>query len=79
MSVTLTTRYETSCPARLDDGLNTKPQPIQDGSLIITPVMTSTDASFGAEVSGIDWSRPATPQLISQVNFSLSECQKSKF
>ncbi|KAK1675860.1 putative alpha-ketoglutarate-dependent 2,4-dichlorophenoxyacetate dioxygenase [Colletotrichum godetiae] len=33
-------------------------QPIQDGHILITPVLHDEKSSFGAKIDGIDWSRP---------------------
>jgi alpha-ketoglutarate-dependent 2,4-dichlorophenoxyacetate dioxygenase len=71
MSTTFTTTYENTCPARPDAGvlrLRGSSEIIQHGSLTIKPVMVSENSAFGAEVSGIDWSRPVPPEVVRQVN-----------
>jgi alpha-ketoglutarate-dependent 2,4-dichlorophenoxyacetate dioxygenase len=72
-TLTFTTTYSNTCPARNAAAvlhLRATPNSIQDGSLTITPVMVSGDSAFGAEVSGIDWSRPIPPETIKQVSLS---------
>jgi hypothetical protein len=71
----LTTTYANTCPTRNAAAvlhLRATPNSIQDGSLTITPVMVSSDSAFGAEVSGIDWSRPIPTETIKQVRLSRS-------
>lgn len=58
--------YENTCPAsplRLQDAA----PDIKDGNLIITPILTYGDSAFGAEVAGVDWSRPVSEELVKQV------------
>ncbi|KAK9424998.1 putative TauD/TfdA-like domain-containing protein [Seiridium unicorne] len=51
--------YENRCPAASDAGtLRLRGAPLQDGALTIKPVLVSENSSFGAEISGVDWSRP---------------------
>jgi alpha-ketoglutarate-dependent 2,4-dichlorophenoxyacetate dioxygenase len=59
-----TTTYENTCPARPVLHLRST---IQDGGLNIVPVMVSGESAFGAEIDGIDWSRPIPPETIKQV------------
>ena len=69
MSTTLTTTYPVTCPARVDSVLRLRgiPKSIQDGQLIITPVTVNGNSSFGAEVSGVNWSNPLPDELVKQV------------
>lgn len=66
---TLTRTYEnTSPPANGVLRLRGAPETIQDGVLTITPIIVSGDSSFGAEVSGVDWSKPVPEKLVKQVS-----------
>ena len=57
--------YETTCPPRPDaDAI----EPIQEGTLTIKPVFESGDSFFGAEIYGVDWSKPVPPELVAQVS-----------
>jgi hypothetical protein len=47
-------------------GLSTN-APVQDRSLIVTPVLVAGDHAFGAEVSGVDWSLPVSEDVVQQV------------
>ncbi|RDW66637.1 hypothetical protein BP5796_09386 [Coleophoma crateriformis] len=72
MSTPLITTYENTCPARTATGVlrlrgASEPQLIRDGSLTIEPVLVSPNSAFGAEVSGIDWSRPIPPEMVKQL------------
>lgn len=40
---------------------------IQQGSLIVKPILQADDSSFGAEVSGVDWERPVPEDVVQQV------------
>ncbi|PWY84782.1 putative alpha-ketoglutarate-dependent 2,4-dichlorophenoxyacetate dioxygenase [Aspergillus heteromorphus CBS 117.55] len=40
---------------------------IQEGALTVRPVFQSADSSFGAEVSGIDWSNPIPADVVAQL------------
>ena len=66
MSTTLTRTYETTCPPRLQ--LKAKSEVIHDGTLTVKPVKVSGTSSFGAEVLGIDWSRPVPREIVQQVS-----------
>lgn len=71
MSATFITTYEHTCPARTDAGvlrLRGATETIQHGSIIVKPVLVSENSAFGAELSGIDWSRPVPPEIVQQVN-----------
>ncbi|KAI1340975.1 putative alpha-ketoglutarate-dependent 2,4-dichlorophenoxyacetate dioxygenase [Xylariaceae sp. FL0016] len=64
------TSYENTCPAREDRGvirLNGTPQVFQEGQLTITPILSSEDSSFGAEISGVDWSQPLAQAVVDQL------------
>jgi hypothetical protein len=69
MSATLTTVYENTWPPRgqVSSGAKAMPGPIREGSLIVTPIMAHDDSVFGAEVSGVDWSRPISQEMANQV------------
>lgn len=41
---------------------------LQEGALCIIPVLASEDSCFGAEVSGIDWSRPVPEEIVDEVH-----------
>lgn len=80
MSATLTTTYETTCPARSDtDILRLKgtPESIQAGSLTIIPVIVQNISAFGAEVSGVDWDRPISSEIVKQVRYLCSTKNKN--
>ncbi|KAF4633767.1 hypothetical protein G7Y89_g4355 [Cudoniella acicularis] len=69
MLSTLATAYENTCPPavlRLRGG-NAALESIQDGTLLIKPVMVSHNSVFGAEVFGVDWSRPVAPEIVKQL------------
>lgn len=55
--------YDNTCPSRA--GVQ---QTIQEGSLSIHPVLHSEDSSFGAEVYGVDWSKPISAYVVAQVS-----------
>lgn len=42
------------------------------GGLTVTPVMVNGDSVFGAEVSGIDWSKPVPEETVQEVNMNAS-------
>ena len=70
MSFTLTTTYQTTCPARRNPAvlhLGGPPEPFEDGSLTITPVMSSGGSAFGAEISNVDWSQSIPVDIVTQV------------
>ncbi|RDW62411.1 hypothetical protein BP6252_11844 [Coleophoma cylindrospora] len=78
MSTPLITTYENTCPARTATGVlrlrgASEPQSIHDGSLTIEPVLVSPNSAFGAEVSGVDWSRPIPPEMVKQVRLAVPE------
>ncbi|KAH8698693.1 putative alpha-ketoglutarate-dependent 2,4-dichlorophenoxyacetate dioxygenase [Talaromyces proteolyticus] len=54
--------YENTCPSQTD-----KHSVIQDGNLSVTPVLQSEDSAFGAEVTGVDWSRPIPEETVAQL------------
>lgn len=41
--------------------------PIQHGDLTVTPILVHGEHSFGAEVAGVDWSKPLPQELVEQV------------
>jgi hypothetical protein len=40
---------------------------LQEGKLTITPILNSGTSVFGAEVSGLDWSKPIPEEIVHQV------------
>lgn len=73
MSATLTTIYDTTCPARPDTDilqLEGAPIPIQAGLLTVTPVIVHSNSAFGAEVSGVNWDSPISSDIVKQVRLS---------
>lgn len=73
---TLTTVYSTTCPPISRLAADSSPpegltEPIQDGSLTISPVVTSGDSTFGAEVSGVDWANSIKPEIVQQVGLPI--------
>ncbi|KAJ8064439.1 hypothetical protein OCU04_006777 [Sclerotinia nivalis] len=60
--------YENTCP-RTGQVLKLRgaPASFQEGALSITPVLTDGSSSFGAEVSGIDWSKPVPEEIVKQL------------
>lgn len=70
MLSTLATTYDTTCPPILRLRGQNSPEPIRDGELAIRPVMTSDESSFGAEVFGVDWSRPVPEEIVNKVGGS---------
>ncbi|KAJ5687874.1 hypothetical protein N7536_010493 [Penicillium majusculum] len=54
--------YDNTCPSRA--GVQ---QTIQEGSLSIHPILRSEDSSFGAEVDGVDWSKPISAYVVAQL------------
>ncbi|KAJ5658669.1 alpha-ketoglutarate-dependent 2-4-dichlorophenoxyacetate dioxygenase [Penicillium longicatenatum] len=56
--------YETTCPPRPGaDAI----EPIQEGVLTIRPVFESSASSFGAEIYGVDWSKPVPSEVVAQL------------
>jgi alpha-ketoglutarate-dependent 2,4-dichlorophenoxyacetate dioxygenase len=65
--------YENTCPSSSSAGslqVRSVAAETQDGSLTIRPVLVSQDSQFGAEVSGVDWSRPISKHVVEQVGTS---------
>ena len=58
-------QYENTCPPR--DGVA---EAIQEGSLTIKPVLQSDHSAFGAEVFGVDWSKPVPEEIVAQVSYN---------
>ncbi|KAJ5627700.1 hypothetical protein N7490_009928 [Penicillium lividum] len=56
--------YEKTCPPRA--GTDTH-DAIQEGTLTIKPVLRSQNSSFGAEIYGIDWSKPVPLEIVAQL------------
>lgn len=56
--------YDNTCPSRAG-----AQQTIQEGSLSIHPILHSEDSSFGAEVYGVDWSKPIPGHVVAQVSY----------
>lgn len=59
--------YDNTCPPRV--GTN---EGIREGHLTIKPVLQLDDSSFGAEISGVDWSKPVPAEVVSHVGGILS-------
>lgn len=67
----LTRTYENRCPPPSDAAtlrLRGAALEVNEGTLTIKPVLLSENSSFGAEVSGVDWSRPITEDIVKQVS-----------
>lgn len=60
------TTYPNTWPSQTEQ-LGTDQEPLQEGELTITPVFTSGTSVFGAEVSGLDWSKPIPEGIVHQV------------
>lgn len=60
--------YEKTCPPR--PGADAV-EPIQRGTLTIKPVFESGGSSFGAEIYGVDWSKPISPEIVAHVSFDI--------
>jgi alpha-ketoglutarate-dependent 2,4-dichlorophenoxyacetate dioxygenase len=56
--------YDNICPSRAGAQHTT-----QEGSLTVHPILHSEDSSFGAEVYGVDWSKPVPADLVTQVSY----------
>lgn len=41
---------------------------VLEGSLSVTPVCINEDSVFGAEISGVDWSKPVPDEIVEQVS-----------
>ncbi|CRG89480.1 Alpha-ketoglutarate-dependent 2,4-dichlorophenoxyacetate dioxygenase [Talaromyces islandicus] len=55
--------YENTCPANKGREINA----IQEGELTIKPVFQDCQSSFGAEVSGVNWSQPIPQDIVAQL------------
>ncbi|ORY56908.1 uncharacterized protein BCR38DRAFT_478547 [Pseudomassariella vexata] len=67
---TVTRTYENTCPPSSSLGtlhLKGGHAQVREGQLTIRPVIVSGDSSFGAEVSGVDWSRPVPEDIVQQL------------
>lgn len=65
-----TTKYHNTCPAPSGTGvlqLRGAPSTIKDGDLTTIPVLYTGVEYFGAEVMGVDWSRPVLESVVEQV------------
>lgn len=69
MALTNLTRvYENTCPATGSGILRLRgAAQVQDGDLIVKPILVSEGSVFGAEISGIDWSQPLSKDRVQQV------------
>lgn len=69
MALTNLTRvYENTCPATSSGTLRLRgAAQVQDGDLIVKPILVSEGSVFGAEISGIDWSQPLSKDRVQQV------------
>ena len=67
--------YETTVPGRKDSfeskrSISTKHvEDIDD--LEVKPVLVEDDSAFGAEVYGVDWSKPISDELIQRVSLTI--------
>jgi alpha-ketoglutarate-dependent 2,4-dichlorophenoxyacetate dioxygenase len=43
-------------------------EPLQEGRLTVRPILNSGSSVFGAEVSGIDWSKAVPEDIVHQVS-----------
>ncbi|KAF2711204.1 putative alpha-ketoglutarate-dependent 2,4-dichlorophenoxyacetate dioxygenase [Pleomassaria siparia CBS 279.74] len=67
---TLTRTYENTCPVPSHAGtlrVRGAATEVREGALTIRPVLVSEISQFGAEVSGVDWSRPIPEQVVNQL------------
>lgn len=55
--------YDNTCPSRTG-----AQETIQEGTLSIHPILHSEDSFFGAEVYGVDWSKPVSDDVVAQVS-----------
>ncbi|QKX62100.1 uncharacterized protein TRUGW13939_09256 [Talaromyces rugulosus] len=55
--------YENTCPTNK----SSRPDAIQDGLLTFKPVFQSCDSTFGAEVSGVNWSELIPKEIVAQL------------
>ncbi|KAI0144705.1 putative alpha-ketoglutarate-dependent 2,4-dichlorophenoxyacetate dioxygenase [Pestalotiopsis sp. NC0098] len=69
MALTNLTRvYENTCPATGSGILRLRgAAQVQDGDLIVKPILVSEGSVFGAEISGIDWSQPLSKDRVQQL------------
>lgn len=73
MSRTFITKYESTCPAQTGVLRATDASAsIQEGYLTITPVIIIGSSNFGAEVAGVNWSQPISPEIVKQVNHHIT-------
>jgi alpha-ketoglutarate-dependent 2,4-dichlorophenoxyacetate dioxygenase len=56
--------YDNTCPSR-----TAVQHTIQEGSLTVHPILHSDDSSFGAEVYGVDWSKPVPADIVTKVGY----------
>jgi alpha-ketoglutarate-dependent 2,4-dichlorophenoxyacetate dioxygenase len=61
------TTYPNTWPSRADQS-EASLEPFQEGELTVTPISNSGASVFGAEVSGLDWSKPIPEEVVHQVS-----------
>lgn len=57
-------RYDSTAPPRSPQ--DQKPQILGHGGLQVTPILVTGQHAFGAEVNGVDWSRPISGDLVQE-------------
>jgi alpha-ketoglutarate-dependent 2,4-dichlorophenoxyacetate dioxygenase len=60
------TTYPNTWPSQTGQS-ETDRELLQEGKLTITPILNSGTSVFGAEVSGLDWSKPIPEEIVHQV------------
>lgn len=61
------TTYQNTWPSQTDRS-DTTLEPLRDGELTVAPILNSGASVFGAEVSGVDWSKPVPENVVHQVS-----------
>jgi alpha-ketoglutarate-dependent 2,4-dichlorophenoxyacetate dioxygenase len=61
------TTYRNTWPSQTSQSEATF-EPLQEGNLTVSPILTSGEFVFGAEVSGVDWSKPIPEDIVHQVS-----------
>jgi alpha-ketoglutarate-dependent 2,4-dichlorophenoxyacetate dioxygenase len=66
----LTRTYANKWPAAVDAGTLRLQgtNEFQEGDLTIKPVLVSGNSAFGAEVSGVDWTRAVPENIVEQAS-----------
>jgi alpha-ketoglutarate-dependent 2,4-dichlorophenoxyacetate dioxygenase len=60
------TTYQNSWPYQKDRP-EASLEPLQERGLAVRPILNSGSSVFGAEVSGIDWSKAVSEDIVQQV------------